>query len=325
MRARNIKPGFWKNEELVEFDFGTRLLFVGLWMLADREGRLEDRPKRIKMELFPADNFDAKTAIDELEQAGLIERYEVKGKRLISIPNFAAHQSPHHSEKWSQLPDKNGMYTVYTKDGNGKWHPCKVSELRGSRETHGESTVDAPLEDGRNRSDTPNPDSLNPDSLNPDSPNPESTKASGDRQATAEQSKAKAAPKHTDEDRDVAERMLRQVREIAPSTKASKRWPDDIRLMRERDGHSHADILAMLDWVASDDFWRSNILCPAKLREKWPQLEAKRNAPPRRSPGGGGRQRQTGGIAEWLGDNGGQVLEAERVDQPFAAIGGGKR
>ena len=271
MRARNIKPGFWKNEDLVEFDFGTRLLFVGLWMLADREGRLEDRPKRIKMELFPADNFDAKAAIDELEEAGLIERYEAKGKRLISVPNFAAHQSPHHSEKWSKLPDKDGMYTVYTKDGNGKWHPCKVSELRGSRETHGESTVDTPLEDGRNRSDSPNPDSLNPDS-----PNPDSTKASGDRDATAEQQEP-SEPKHTDEDREVAERMLHQVREIAPSTKASKRWPDHIRLMRERDGHSHDEIRDMLAWVARDNFWRTNILSPAKLREKWPQLEAKRN------------------------------------------------
>ena len=57
-RARNIKPSFFTNEDLVELPFEDRLLFIGLWTLADREGRLEDRPKRIKMAVFPADNVD---------------------------------------------------------------------------------------------------------------------------------------------------------------------------------------------------------------------------------------------------------------------------
>jgi len=33
----------------------ARLLYPGLWMLADREGRLEDRPLRIKAEILPYD------------------------------------------------------------------------------------------------------------------------------------------------------------------------------------------------------------------------------------------------------------------------------
>ena len=52
-RARNIKPGLFSNEVIAELPAFDRLLFIGLWCLADREGRLEDRPKRIKMELFP--------------------------------------------------------------------------------------------------------------------------------------------------------------------------------------------------------------------------------------------------------------------------------
>ena len=51
-RARNIKPGFFDNETLGELPALTRLLFIGLWCLADREGRLQDRPKRIKKELL---------------------------------------------------------------------------------------------------------------------------------------------------------------------------------------------------------------------------------------------------------------------------------
>ena len=56
MRARNIKPGFFKNEALADCDLQARLLFVGLWCMADREGRMEYRPKRIKIEVLPYDN-----------------------------------------------------------------------------------------------------------------------------------------------------------------------------------------------------------------------------------------------------------------------------
>ena len=42
-RARNIKPGFFKNELLVGLPYEYRLLFIGLWTIADRDGRFEDR------------------------------------------------------------------------------------------------------------------------------------------------------------------------------------------------------------------------------------------------------------------------------------------
>ena len=86
-RSRNIKPGFFTNEDLVELDFATRLLFAGLWTLADRDGRLEDRPKKIKMSLFPADSVDVDHMLDALRQTSLIKRYEVDGNRYIKIPS----------------------------------------------------------------------------------------------------------------------------------------------------------------------------------------------------------------------------------------------
>jgi len=36
MRARNIKPGFFSNEDLAECSPWSRLCFAGLWLLADR-------------------------------------------------------------------------------------------------------------------------------------------------------------------------------------------------------------------------------------------------------------------------------------------------
>ncbi|WP_300727371.1 DnaT-like ssDNA-binding domain-containing protein [Pseudomonas sp.] len=117
-RARNIKPGLFSNELLVELPAFDRLAFIGLWCLADREGRLEDRVKRIKIELFPCDDYDVEAGLARLAAAGFISRYQVAGFSVIEITNFQKHQSPHGTEKDSTLPDANGYLTVYARKGN---------------------------------------------------------------------------------------------------------------------------------------------------------------------------------------------------------------
>lgn len=103
-RARNIKPGFFKNEDLAECSAWARLCFAGLWTLADREGRLEDRPKRIKGELFAFDTVDVEPLLVELVQHGFIVRYTVDSQRCIQIAAFSKHQNPHHKEPPSIIP-----------------------------------------------------------------------------------------------------------------------------------------------------------------------------------------------------------------------------
>lgn len=107
-RSRNIKPGFFKNEQLAELPFEYRMLFQGLWCEADREGRLEDRPKRIKAEIFPYDNVDVDAGLDALQAAGFICRYQVEDRRCIEVFNFAKHQNPHKKETASSLPARVG-------------------------------------------------------------------------------------------------------------------------------------------------------------------------------------------------------------------------
>lgn len=107
-RARNIKPGFFRNADLVELPYEVRLLFIGLWTVADRRGRLEDRPKQIKMELFPADDINVNEALDSLASIGLIHRYEAAGVKCIEVVNFEKHQNPHKAEQESALPDRGG-------------------------------------------------------------------------------------------------------------------------------------------------------------------------------------------------------------------------
>lgn len=111
-RARNIKPGFFVNDALLELDFGTRLLFIGLWTMADKSGRMEDRPKKIKIGVFPVDNVDITVMLQSLHASGFIKRYEINGMQYIQIVNWEKHQRPHHTEKASEIPDENGVLTV---------------------------------------------------------------------------------------------------------------------------------------------------------------------------------------------------------------------
>lgn len=145
-RARNIKPGFFKNEYLGTADPFVSLLFAGLWTLADKAGILEDRPLRIKAELFPyRDGFDINGYLTVLERLLFIHRYEVDGIKLIQIAKFSQHQNPHHTEKDSEYKS----FDEYTKS-------CVV-------------TVKQPLNNGITPADSLIPDSLIPDSLNTDS------------------------------------------------------------------------------------------------------------------------------------------------------------
>jgi hypothetical protein len=81
------------------------ILFISLWTLADKQGRLEDRPLRVRAETFPyRENIDINGYLTELERTGFIRRYSVSGQAIIQVVNFSKHQSPHNTEKDSVLP-----------------------------------------------------------------------------------------------------------------------------------------------------------------------------------------------------------------------------
>ena len=107
MRSRNIKPGFFKNEVIASLPPYAQLLFIGLWTLADRSGRLEDRPARIQAELFP---YNSKIDINQLlnllsdVKNGFIVRYEHDSKCYLQIINFEKHQHCHVKEVSSTIP-----------------------------------------------------------------------------------------------------------------------------------------------------------------------------------------------------------------------------
>ena len=105
-RSRNIKPALFKNEVLGVADPFLTILFASLWCLADKSGRLEDRPLRIKAETFPyRENIDINVYLTELHTLGFIRRYERHGIKIIQVINFSKHQHPHKTEADSILPE----------------------------------------------------------------------------------------------------------------------------------------------------------------------------------------------------------------------------
>lgn len=108
-RARNIKVGFFKNEVLAECEPLARILFEALWCEADRDGRLEDRPKRLKAEYLAYDNVDIEDLLWQLADRGFIKRYAANGCNYIYIPNFGRHQKPHKQEESRNHPAFNGQ------------------------------------------------------------------------------------------------------------------------------------------------------------------------------------------------------------------------
>lgn len=128
-RARNLKPDFFVNERLGECHPLARILFAGLWTIADREGRLEDRPKRIKVSLLPYDECDTDELLEQLAQHGLIVRYEAGGRKCICIPGFLRHQNPHKQEKPSELPEWDGSSPVFSGQVRNKTGSAPASSL----------------------------------------------------------------------------------------------------------------------------------------------------------------------------------------------------
>jgi len=156
MRARMIKPSFFLNEDLATLPYEARLLFIGLWCVADREGRLEDRPRRLKAELFPYDDVDLDPLLEQLAELGFIVRYEAQGKRYIQIANFTKHQRLHPNEAPSDIPPPPGPASPDDGEpahhvGNNGQTPasdaCTSDSHHGNTYSHLGDTDDAPCDD----------------------------------------------------------------------------------------------------------------------------------------------------------------------------------
>jgi hypothetical protein len=222
-RARNIKPGFFTNGDLLECDPLARLLFAGLWCEADRRGILEDRPKTIKVKILPGDSCDIEALLGQLAERGFIGRYEANGVRCIVIPSFDKHQNPHVKEQ------ENGL-------------PLPVE--------HQTSTVLAPDKNSTNPADSFNLDSLIPESpsLNPDSTSSSLERDEGER-ARPKPTKTQSRNCRIPPDWEPGAGVIRVAQEL---------HMDEPMMLLELDkftSHYRANGKTMLDWQQTAMNW----------------------------------------------------------------------
>lgn len=255
-RARNIKPGFFANDTLGELEPLARLLFIGLWTAADRAGRLEDRPKKIKATILPYDDCDVDALLGDLHKGGFIVRYAVAGCSYIQVVNFDKHQNPHKNEGESVIPPYDESHTT-----------PEVS--RTLPDSHQSNPADSLL--------------LIPDSLIPDSGFPEMSGKPDDAPQEAAQPKA-PRPQH----REAARRVLAFLNQ-----KTGKAYQDtdtnlDFVVARLKEGYTE-DMCRMViarkfrDWSKDDKM--AGYLRPATLfnREKFNQYAGECVAPQEQS------------------------------------------
>ena len=80
-------------------------------------------------------------------------------------------------------------------------------------------------------------------------------------------------------DRELAGWMFERLQALNPGHREPnwRRWCRELRMMRERDRRTAAQMRELFAWANADPFWSGNILSPGKLREKWDQLVLQRS------------------------------------------------
>lgn len=104
MHARNLPPSLIRDIRLVRLQPVARLLFISIQGVADRCGRMEDNHDQISYDVGLMD-FDCDKLLGDLQNAGLVKRYEVDGVRFIQIIDWHKFQRPHHTERQSRIPE----------------------------------------------------------------------------------------------------------------------------------------------------------------------------------------------------------------------------
>ncbi|WP_255631306.1 hypothetical protein [Caballeronia sp. dw_19] len=90
-RIRSIKPEFWTSAQVMDLSIPARLLFIGLWNFCDDAGIHPASEKRLKAEVFPADDVsvsDVRGLIAELERVGLLTEYAIDNESYWQVTGW---------------------------------------------------------------------------------------------------------------------------------------------------------------------------------------------------------------------------------------------
>jgi hypothetical protein len=125
---RTVKSEICSSEQFVSCSRDARLLFILLWTHCDDAGVHTDSPRRLKMELFPADD-DATTDkvsewLAELLKAGLVGRFESGQHQYLFVTGWQRHQkvrNPYY--RFPKPPGWEGEHDIST---DTEQHQCST-------------------------------------------------------------------------------------------------------------------------------------------------------------------------------------------------------
>jgi len=247
MRSRIIRPAFFKSEAVCKLSYPARLLFIGLWTMADREGRLVWRTPVVHGALFPTDDdADVMGWLNEAIGQGLLLPYLAGDDRLLEVPGLRANQGRgiHGGEPASMLRPFPG-------DGEG-WGSEHVTPLVSALVTDGGDTLALSLEGSHlERADRRQAAAFATDS-------PEYRLAVMLRACIAS---------HSD----------RHVKAVDEGRLQA--WSKTFDLLLRRDAAEPREVALVMRWAHCEDpsgFWRSNLLSASSVRKHFPRLSIQR-------------------------------------------------
>lgn len=118
-RIRSLKPEFWSDQKLARMlSRDARMLYLGLWNLADEHARCMGDPRWIKGQVFPyEDDLTPERVgelLDELVRARRAHRYIIDADVYLYLPRLADHQRLEPDKVPSRLPEPDPCSDLHT-------------------------------------------------------------------------------------------------------------------------------------------------------------------------------------------------------------------
>lgn len=267
-RIRTIKPDFMRHEGLQDLEVEhpgsyIMLTYVGLWMMCDKNGIFQYRPRQLKLDILPFIPFDMQSTLTILENNGYLKKYTVDGKDFGIIPTFRSHQ---------RLSGKEASE-------EGEKYPLPIETICEAPETYPETKDEASEDDTDNTCEIiGNSQGSNGEA---DGKNVEACGKNCERQNVQEMEMEMIKNSSSEADAvRLADFLFQNIRTNSPKLKTPnmRAWTRDIDLMLRIDNRTAEEIREMITWCQQDTFWKSNILSPRSLRDKFDQLKLKKDA-----------------------------------------------
>lgn len=270
-RMRTLKPEFWDSPSTAQASLAARLLFLAMWNWADDSGRGTAGLKELEAFAFPNDdireyarnkagnsgevprttpelyrNF-AEVCGDVAEAYGVVF-YRVKSRPYYAIPSFRSHQAKDFRETSKYPLEAEGQFFDVT-SGN------TILPDGNSGDSAHEAGKSAPMAGKKNT-------------------------VIGEKGNRVKELKDSSSEVADATPRPEVENILnlfddRMVANGVKKPSRGKKNTDAVRLLIDKDGYTVDQIIWIINWATRHEFWRTNILSPAKLREKFDQLKLK--------------------------------------------------